>query len=190
MSSAMQNTLGKCLNFIYLVLKHIAYGAVPNGSLLYLYLPNWHVNVVRYDDPLSNLRLWYPELASIRGKYFTLFNFGPGIALLCQWALLQGKNYCTILPFLLHLRVLLYALPGVFPILFKCFLQCICYTPWDACYGLLPGFTCNKNFPSKHLVPVNTSSNSFCSCFVISVLSIFVSHFVWTWKKLFNFIIV
>ena len=22
----------------------------PNGNLLYLYLPNWHANIVKYDD--------------------------------------------------------------------------------------------------------------------------------------------
>ena len=49
-------------------------GAVPRGSYLYLYLPNWQANVVRYDDILSNFRLWYPELASIIDKYLTLFS--------------------------------------------------------------------------------------------------------------------
>ena len=37
----------------------------------------------------------------------------------------------------------------------------------DAWYGLLSGSTCNENVPSKHPVPLNTSSNSFHSCFVI-----------------------
>ena len=47
----------------------------PNGSHLYLYLPNWLVNVVKYDDCSSSLRLWYPELKSTRGKYCTLVSF-------------------------------------------------------------------------------------------------------------------
>ena len=32
-------------------------GAASNSNLLYLYLPNWHANVVRYDYLLSSLRL-------------------------------------------------------------------------------------------------------------------------------------
>ena len=51
-------------------------GAAPKGSLLYLYLPNLHVNVVRYDNLLSSFMSWYPELASIKERYCTLFNFG------------------------------------------------------------------------------------------------------------------
>ena len=38
-------------------------------------LSNWHVNVVRYDDLSSSLMLWYQELASIKERFFTLFNF-------------------------------------------------------------------------------------------------------------------
>ena len=44
--------------------------------ILYLYLPNWHTYVVRYDHHSSSLRLWYPELASIREKYLMLVSFG------------------------------------------------------------------------------------------------------------------
>ena len=33
-------------------------GAVPNGNLAYLYLPNWQVNMAEYDDFLYNLMLW------------------------------------------------------------------------------------------------------------------------------------
>ena len=55
--------------------------------------------------------------------------------------------------------------------LFRWFLQCTCYAPLDAWYDLPYGFTCNDNVPSKHPIPVNTSSNSFCNCFIISVLA-------------------
>ena len=76
MSSAMPNTFGKSLNISSIFHWNISpAGAAPNSSLLYLYLPNWHVNVVRYDDLSSNLRLWWPDLASIRERYFTLFSF-------------------------------------------------------------------------------------------------------------------
>ena len=51
-------------------------GVAPDGSLLYLYLPNCHINVVKSDDHSSSLRLWYPELASIRDRYLPLISFG------------------------------------------------------------------------------------------------------------------
>ena len=77
MSSAMPNTLGKFLNMSSILHWNMSPAWVAqNGSLLYLYLSNWHMNVVRYDDLLSNLRWWYPEFISIRDKYFILFNFG------------------------------------------------------------------------------------------------------------------
>ena len=41
-----------------------------------LYLPNWCANVLKYDDWLSSLRLWYLELVSIRDEYFALVIFG------------------------------------------------------------------------------------------------------------------
>ena len=47
-------------------------GTAPNRSHLYLYLPNGHANVVRYDDFLSNFKLWYPELASIIDMYYII----------------------------------------------------------------------------------------------------------------------
>ena len=59
--------------------------AVPNGNFLYLYLPNWHSNIVRYDDLPSNWRLWYPKIASVREKYFTLFNFGKILSVGSLW---------------------------------------------------------------------------------------------------------
>ena len=80
--------------FVYFSLKHIPLGEqtqlaiscictcqigmqmMYGMNLLYLYLPNWHANDVRYDDHLSSLSLWYPELASIRERYFALFSFG------------------------------------------------------------------------------------------------------------------
>ena len=51
-------------------------GATPNGSYLYLYCPNWHANIVRYEDFSSSLKLWYPELTSIRERNFALLSFG------------------------------------------------------------------------------------------------------------------
>ena len=51
-------------------------GAALNRSCLYLHLPSWQASVVRYDDFLSNFRLWYPELASLIDKYLTLLSLG------------------------------------------------------------------------------------------------------------------
>ena len=92
--------------------------AALNGNRLYLYLPNWHANIMRYDDLSSSFKLWYLELTSLRERYFTLLSFGSmtlsvgsyvlvflvfdlvmlglGITLLSNlpWALAQ--NCCTI----------------------------------------------------------------------------------------------
>ena len=45
-------------------------------EVAFLYLPNWHENVVKYGDCSSNLMLWYLELAAIRDKYFVFISFG------------------------------------------------------------------------------------------------------------------
>ena len=49
--------------------------AAPNQGHLYLYLPNWYENVVRFGDWSSNLNIGYLELASVRDKYFALVSF-------------------------------------------------------------------------------------------------------------------
>ena len=81
-------------------------GTAPNGSHLYLYLPNWHANVVRNNDFSSNFRLWYPELASIIDKYLTLlslgsilFNVGPlCIGHINAWFNRAGSKHNLTLP--------------------------------------------------------------------------------------------
>ena len=51
MLSAIPNIFHKSLNISSIFLWNMSpAGAAPNGNLLYLYLPNWHANVVRYDD--------------------------------------------------------------------------------------------------------------------------------------------
>ena len=37
-------------------------GATLKGSLVSLFLPNWHVNVVKYESFLLSFRMWYPEM--------------------------------------------------------------------------------------------------------------------------------
>ena len=62
MSSAMPNTFGKSLNILSIFHWNMSsLGDAHNGSLLYLYLPNWNVN----NDLSFSFRLWYPELTSI-----------------------------------------------------------------------------------------------------------------------------
>ena len=58
MSSAMPNTFGNSLNISSIFVWNICpFEAAPNSNLLYLYLPNWYTNVIRYDDFLSDFRL-------------------------------------------------------------------------------------------------------------------------------------
>ena len=51
-------------------------GTVPNGICLYQYQPHEHANIIKYDDFLSNFKLWYPKLTSIIDIYYTLLNIG------------------------------------------------------------------------------------------------------------------
>ena len=84
-------------------------GAAPNGNHLYQYLPNGYANVVRYDDLVSNCRLWYPKLASITDIYFILlslgsisFNEGPlWMGLISAWFSLAGSKHSLTLPIVL-----------------------------------------------------------------------------------------
>ena len=62
----------------------------------------------------------------------------------------------------------------------------VCST-YDKClggcwYGSLSGFTCNENIPN-HPIPVNTSSNSFCSCFVIPMFAFLSLSLLWPGRK-------
>ena len=67
MSYAIPNTLGRVFNISSIFLWNMSpAGATLNGNLENLYVLNWHEKVVMYDDFVSNSRLWYHELASIR----------------------------------------------------------------------------------------------------------------------------
>ena len=48
----------------------LSVGTTPNGSLFYLYLPNWHANIAKYDACLFNLRLCCPKY-----KYLIFVSF-------------------------------------------------------------------------------------------------------------------
>ena len=77
MSSAIPNTFGISLKISSILCWNmLPAGTAPNSRCLYLYLPNGQANVVRYNDCISSLRLWYPELTSIMNMYCTLFSLG------------------------------------------------------------------------------------------------------------------
>ena len=110
MSSAMPKMFGISLNISSILhWNMLPTSAAPNGSHLYLYLPNGHANVVRYDDFSSNFRLWYPELVCVIYIYFTLlslgkisFNVGPlCTGLINTWFNLTGSKHSLTLPFAL-----------------------------------------------------------------------------------------
>ena len=81
-------------------------GAAPIGSDLYLYLPNWHANVIRYDDLSSNFSLWYLELASMSDRYLKLLGFGHMsfslgplcMGLISAWFSCAGSKHSLTLP--------------------------------------------------------------------------------------------
>ena len=65
------------------------------------------MNVVRFHDLSSNLMLWYPEPASVRDKYLTIFNFGEILlsmgpiwtGLISTWFSLVGSKDVAVEPF-------------------------------------------------------------------------------------------
>ena len=172
-------------------------GAAPNDNCLYQYLPNGHANVVRYDDLVSNCRLWYPELAPIIDMYFKLssvgsisFNVGPlWMGLISAWFSLTRSKYSLTLLFALgtntkqlHHSVILSILRGaMMSILYSCSSSslngfCNAYTTclgviW---YSLLSGLSCKENVPSKHPIPLNTFSNVLWTSCVSSTLFLYL----------------
>ena len=152
-------------------------GTAPNSRHLYWYLPNGQANVVRYDDLVSNCRLWYPKLASIIDIYFTLlslgnmlFDVGPlCMGLISAWFSLTGSKHNLTLLFalgtntkLLHHSANSSTPRGVMMSIFcrhsSSFLNGFCNayathlsSTW---YGLLSGLSCKENVPSKHPIPL------------------------------------
>ena len=153
-------------------------GASQNERCLYLYLPNWHANIVRYNDLSSNFRLWYLELASMIDIYLILLSFGNmlfSMGPLCI-ALINAKFICAGSK---HSLTLLLALDASTKLLDHsnisftpsgAIISCCCSlsnsslngfcsayatrlgSTW---YGLLSGFSCKETVPSKHTMPLN-----------------------------------
>ena len=102
MSSMIPKTFGMSLKIPSILHWNMSpTGVALNGRCLYSYLPNGHVNVVKYDDLVSNCRLWYPELASMIDMYCTLlslgsmsFSVGPlWMGLIDAWFSLTGSKH-------------------------------------------------------------------------------------------------
>ena len=94
----MTNTFSTSFNISSLFLWNMSpTGAAQKGSYLYLYLPNWHETVVKYDECSSCLKLWEPELMSIRVNYFALVSFG---------IISFTVGTCVMVTFTLHLILL------------------------------------------------------------------------------------
>ena len=68
-------------------------GAVPNGNLAYLCVPNWQANVVKYSDFLYNFRFLYPEVALISVGQHVGVRFGNVI---CCWIPMHWSDKCLI----------------------------------------------------------------------------------------------
>ena len=172
--------------------------ASPTSSHLYLYLSNWHANMLKYDDCSSSFRLWYLELAYIRDKYFVFVSFGKHIievrplwtGHVGAWLILAGPKHNLIFPLcsginteLLHHSVISSMPNGV---MMSCrgshssfsFIQLlggIGYTSLGASYSLHFSLVYNENSPSKHPLPVNISLKfsflcAFCTCSFVSFL--------------------
>ena len=139
----------------------------PNGWCLYPYLPNGQANMVRYDNWLSNLILWYPKLALMIDIYCTLLSFGSislsfgplCISLINAWLSCTGSKYSCTIPFafgtttkLLHHSAILPTPRGVmmssscscFGSSLKGFCNAYAMCLGGAWYGLLSGLSCNK----------------------------------------------
>ena len=75
MSSALPNIFGSPWNSSSIFLGNISpASATPNSSCMHLYLPKVQEKVVKYDDCLSSLKLWYPDLPLISIRYLTPAN--------------------------------------------------------------------------------------------------------------------
>ena len=149
--------------------------------------------MVRYEDFLSSFKLWYPDLTSIRERYFALLCFGRilfSVSPLCMglnsaWFRCTGSrhNLTISLPLgtntkLLHLSTDSLTHSGTIMSSF-CSLSnyswngfCSAYATClsSAWYGLLSGFSYKESVPSKHPILLNTSSKSICICCVASAL--------------------
>ena len=194
MSSEISNRFCTSLNISSIFLWDILLAdAALNDSCLYLYLPNWPVNVVRHDDCSSSLSLWYWECASIINKYLMLNSFGNiplrvGPLLtgcMDAWLTLVGSKNNLAFPLsfgtslkLLHPYTVL-SMPHGMMMSSCCRHSSSSLNSFCNAWTLgRPGIVCcNENIPLNHLLPVNTALNSPCNTYTISALA-FLSGFL------------
>ena len=199
MSPAMPKTFGMSWQISLIFCWNISpAGAAPNGSHLYLYLPNWQTNVVRYDAFSSSLKLCYLELASRSERYLMLSNFGNisfsvgpmCIGLISAWFNHARSRHGLTIPLALGTNTKLLHHSDISLTPRDAIMSCCCSlsnSSWNgfcsayamclggAWYGLLSGLSCKENVPSKQPMPLNTSSKSLCICCVDSAL--FLCHY-------------
>ena len=76
-SIALLNVFGSSLNNLSNFLWNILpLGVALSSSLIYLYLPNVHNRMVRYDDFSLSFKLWYLELMYMSVRDLTCTNLG------------------------------------------------------------------------------------------------------------------
>ena len=168
--------------------------AAPNGSCLYLYLPNWHLQrllgkmilhlAAGYDT--QSWHLWVTGIVCYWGFGNISFNIGPlctgHISTWFNWA--GSKHSLTLLlalgtnTQLLHHSSISSTPRGV---IISCYCS-LCSSSWNgfcsayathhggAWYVLLFAFSYKEYVPSKLPMPLKTSSNSVCICCVNSAL--------------------
>ena len=179
-----------------------------NGSLINLYLPNFHGNVTKYEDFLLSFRLWYPKPTSVMVIYHTFVSLGSisfHVDPLCTTctgtclSLVESRHICTVLldwgniTKLLHISAVL-STPSGASILCCCWLSssfiigsCSTYHThlWSTWYGFVQSLTCRKKIPLKYTIPVNRTLYSSCVFSVVLPLA-FLCLFL-QWSSLFPF---
>ena len=190
----MPKTFGISLkNLLILHWNILPAGTALNGRCLYLYQPNGHINVVSYDNLVSNCRLWYPKLASTIDMYFTLLSLGSmpiSVGPLCMslinaWFSLARSRHNLTLPFalgtntkVLHHSTVSSTPRGVMMSIFGSWSSSSLngfYSTYTTClggtsYSLLTGLSCKQNVPLKHQMPLNTFQNVLCISCISSLL--------------------
>ena len=140
-----------------------------------------------------SFKLWYPELTSIRERYFALLSFGRisfrvgplWMGLICAWFRHTGSKHNLITPLAMGTNTKLLHHSADLSTPSSAIMSSFCslsnsswngfwsmYATWlsSAWYGLLSDFICKENVPSKHPKPLNTSSKYICICYVASAL--------------------
>ena len=174
-SSVIPNTLAILLNGSSIITWNMSLNvATSNNNPMYLYLPNGQENVNMMIP--SNLRLCYPELASMGVRYLTptiLGRISFNVQSLCTGlgsalSSLAGSRHNCTLPLTFKTRTKLFHYSNILPMPHGTIISCFCSHScsslsgfWStyatllvgAWYGWLPSFACNLKVHSKHPIP-------------------------------------